>query len=613
MGSVSKSKGTFSVRAHVGDAKTLLAFNLDKAGAKNLAGFTIWCQPQQGSGYYLLNSLQYEHTADHAQDASLPPYSSINAPFMKFRWLHVPGSAHQGIVPFFGPYTYTVTPRYFDKNGGLLPLDRNAGVAVTVDVKPFKKGKLSLGFTRGFTQSQAFVHHFGKDAALIPRNRELVYDTSVQAGANANGETFTYQQEYEWSGFTARDRVFEILDRVVADDSLHLDVLAYDLNEPDVIDRLLTLAKDGRIRIVLDNAPLHTSTAKKPSWEDEFTDAFETAAKKTDAAILRGHFGRYAHDKIFIVSKNGKAQTVLTGSTNFSVTGMYVNSNHVLVFDDPKVAGTYQDLFNEIWKDEVAKPAFLTTDFSKEAYPFNPPKMEITFSPHSSDYALSVLQGIADRIAKEGKKPKAQGSVLFAVMQLDGSDSTVYSALANVHENARIFSFGITDTTSGIELYKPGVAQGILVTGKPAATVLPPPFDQVPNIGGVGHQVHHKFVVCGFNTNDAVIYCGSSNLASGGEKVNGDNLLAIHDTDVATVFAIEAIGLVDHFNFLDRYASKNAKAGTSTKAAAVKKPKPTSKVQAAVSAHWYLATNDKWTASYFNRSDLHYWDRELFG
>ena len=32
------------------------------------------------------------------------------------------GAVHQGIKPFFGTYTYTVTPRYFD-NSRLLPLD----------------------------------------------------------------------------------------------------------------------------------------------------------------------------------------------------------------------------------------------------------------------------------------------------------------------------------------------------------------------------------------------------------------------------------------------------------------------------------------------------------
>jgi hypothetical protein len=57
-------------------------------------------------------------------------------------------------------------------------------------------------------------------------------------------------------------------------------------------------------------------------------------------------------------------------------------------------------------------------------------------------------------------------------------------------------------------LYAPDKKTGVLVTGKPASTVLPPPFNQVPGVGA-GHQVHHKFVVCGFNGPDAVVYCGS--------------------------------------------------------------------------------------------------------
>jgi hypothetical protein len=74
------------------------------------------------------------------------------------------------------------------------------------------------------------------------------------------------------------------------------------------------------------------------------------------------------------------------------------------------------------------------------------------------------------------------------------------------------------------------------VTGKPSSVSLPPPFDQVPS--PPGHEIHDKFVVCGMVGPDPVVYCGSSNLASGGEAANGDNLLEIHDADVATVFAI---------------------------------------------------------------------------
>jgi len=127
----------------------------------------------------------------------------------------------------------------------------------------------------------------------------------------------------------------------------------------------------------------------------------------------------------------------------------------------------------------------------------------------------------------------------------------------------------------------------------------------VPGVG-LGHQIHHKFVICGFNRPDAVLWCGSSNLNEGGEEKNGDNLLEIHDPDVATAFAIEALGLVDHFNFLDRYAGK-------AKKNPVRLKKPAELQHAAADAGWFLSTTDKWVKPYYDTKDLHCADRELFG
>jgi hypothetical protein len=286
---------------------------------------------------------------------------------------------------------------------------------------------------------------------------------------------------------------------------------------------------------------------------------------------------------------------------------MYVNSNHVVIFDDPKVAAKYQEVFDAAWEDKASGPAFAKTPLAGETFDATSkqiPKTEITFSPHQTDFATQILDGIVSRVHQE-EKTKG-GSVLFAVMEIGTGTGAVYPALRKLHSDQRIFSYGISDTTKGIELYAPGRKTGVLVTGKPTNTQLPPPFDQVPEIGGVGHQVHHKFIVCGFNGNDPVVYCGSSNLALGGEQSNGDNLIAIHDGDVATVFALEALALVDHFEFLDR--SAKGKAGSRART-----PKFASKQQLAASAEWFLSTSDKWVAPYFDPKDLHCVDRELFG
>lgn len=590
-----------SVETYRGDSKTLLAFDLPKDATPDLAGFTIECEPAGRSPYYLHNMLRFETPGDHAQDGKESPNSSINAPLHKFRWLHVPGSIHQGTKPFIGAYTYTVTPRYFDGKGSLQPIDRNLSLPKTVQVEPFEQKDLEVGFTRGFTQSQAFVNHFGLKAQIRPKDRTLIFDTSQIAGKNAQGETYTFRAAYEWLGFTAREKIFALIDEVIGDESLRLDVFAYDLNEPDLVSALLQLAKKGRVRVILDDAALHHASPPKP--EDEFERLFRAAATGA-ARILRGKFSRYAHDKVFIVRNGNGPLRVLTGSTNFSVTGLYVNSNHVLVFNDLQVAETYAQVFDAAWKGNVQKEAFLASGLADQAYPFTSsatPATEISFSPHSASVAGKILGDVAARIAKEGARKG--GSVFFAVMEMGKGTGPVLPALEALHRSRSIFSYGISDSPGGIQLYTPGKRTGVLVTGKPVKTKLPPPFSQVPGVG-VGHQIHHKFVVCGFNGDDPVVYCGSSNLALGGEESNGDNLIAIHDRGLATVFVLEALGLVDHFDFLDRCATGAKKR---------KAPAAANKTQAASSAGWFLSTDDKWARPYYDPRDLHCADRELFG
>lgn len=557
------TNGSFTVKAYVGDFKTLLAFNFsDPARAQKLAGFTIACKPPSGTSNYLWNFLQFQDPSKHAQVPTEQPRSTVNAPIQKYRWTHVPGSSQEGVSPPQGNYTYTVTPRYFDNNGSMQKLDSSLGASVTVPVAPFKTANVSLGFTRGYMQSEAFVKHFSDGARIVPANRPLQYDTSAQA-ATVNNKPVSYAQIYAWMGSTARQQVFAILNAVLADQTLTIDVFAYDLNEPDIVGIFLKLAAQGRIRIILDNAALHSKgKGTKVPLENLFTTEFKKQAT-SPAAIVRGCFARYSHDKIFIVYKNKQPSQLLTGSTNFSVTGLYVNANHVLVFNDPNIASEYSQVFEESWSilknapnpSKKAAATFASNKLATQPYtPSSPPapKMIVHFSPHTATDAASILNGISQRIMQETSG--AKGNVIFAVMQLTGSQTPVYATLSKIHASSSVFSYGISDAPEGVFLYQPSSKEGVLVTGKAGSVKLPPPFDQLPT--PPGHEIHDKFVVCGLNGADPVVYCGSSNLATGGEESNGDNLIEIHDADVATAFAIEALLLVDHYNFLDRYRAK---------------------------------------------------------
>src|SRR6516162_936856 len=186
-----------------------------------------------------------------------------------------------------------------------------------------------------------------------------------------------------------------------------IDAFAYDLNETDILQLLLKLAKQGRIRLILDNSKdHHDKQNSKP--EDQFARLF-TKAAGSKKLLQRGKFGRYAHDKVIVVYNDKARKTplkVLTGSTNFSATGLYVNSNHVLVYDDREVAGWYASIFAEVWQTAVALKPFVKSSWSLKTFSSSTkavPKTDFTFAPHDSATTGKVLKTVTDRIAVEEK------------------------------------------------------------------------------------------------------------------------------------------------------------------------------------------------------------------
>jgi hypothetical protein len=530
------SKDSFSFKVHQGAQMTLLTMDLaQQPAAGTFAGFTLEYTGLNSPRKPISNLLNFSGT-DRIT-------SSVDSPFQAFKWVHFPGSYSQNPVPF-GNWDYHATPRFFDVNRKLLPFDAGRTVTVTIPVGDFSKGGLEVGFTRAFIKSQAYASHYGAKTKLKPAG-DWLFDMAKKAGSKY-GRDFTYEDMYVWLGYTARRQVYELLDQALNDNCVEVEMFAYDFNDPGVAQRCLDLAAAGRIRIILDNAALHTTQAGKPTTEEDDFEVRFNAAAAAGAELFRCRFARYSHCKIIILKKNGAAFRVLTGSTNFAITGLCVNANHVLLFERPNVAKYYSDVFNNVWQVGKAGP-FRTTDFSAKTKKFTAtgfPHTEVNFSPHKDARAAEILDQITAQIQKSSTK-----SVLFAVMEMgDTSTGTLIRALRDLHKNDSIYTYGVTDNSSGdISLYKPGRKNGLLIDAKQAKRDLPPPFQTEASLPG--HAIHHKFVITNFNHRTARVWCGSSNLALGGEEDNGDNLICIRNRDVATAFAIEAMRLTDHYNF----------------------------------------------------------------
>ena len=580
------------VRAHKGDAMTLLAFDLSEGRSPNFTGFSIRITPGTRAPYYLTNLLRYPPSILKKNNIkSSDAGSTLYSPIQKFRWVHVPATFHQIDRVFYGTYTCEVTPRYL-VDDILQPLDPTRTVTVTIDVSPFRSGNFQIGFTRGFVASQAYTSHFGNNSKVRPNKKDLIYDIHAKSGSvtytKKNGvtvvEDYTFEDQHIWMGWQARTRVLEFLDETIADPKLSLDAFAFDLDEPVVCSRLLKLAAQGRLRMILDNSASHTGADASgvAAFEDQFETEFNLQAA-IPSTIIRGRFHSLAHSKVFIQKKTSTnvAVKVLTGSTNFSTNGFYINANHVLVYASRKVAKLYADAFTASLGTELMKK-FKNSDLAIQDHAIEEsgmPDMTIRFAPHTEPVASAFFKLISERIKA------AESDVLFAIMQ-DDSASSILDAVRYVRDNnENIYSYGITDTTSTISLYKPHSKHGVLVAGKGGAKILPPPFNKEAAIPGIA--IHHKFVVVDFKGKDPVVYCGSSNLAFGPEQRNGDNLIEIRNLAAVTVFAIEAIRLVDHFSF--RYRTE-------------------------VSEQIYLKTANSdtpWYASYYDPEDLHCVERLL--
>src|SRR6266699_6784391 len=514
------SNGALTVTAYAGDGAVLLAFNLEESEARshNLAGFAIQCSPPTWQPYFLSNRLNF--TQPNTSDTTPQQRtwtSSHDAPFQKFHWVHFPEEIVAGDKGHHN-FRYKVIARY----NGHAGLEDGPAAEVAVDLSAQDFANFEFGFTRGYLTAQAYAHKFGNnDFRQEPKT--LDYDTAP------------FEDQYQWLGYHARQMIFNLLKECVSDPGTTVDFFGYDLDEPDVLKLLEALGP--RLRAFLDNAKLHTGTALEVQAHTRLVQSAGLANVK------QGHFQRFAHDKIIIQKKNGQPVKVLTGSANFSVRGLYVQANNVMMFDNPDIAELYEKVFDEAFDD---MSGFHSSELTAKWFPENDseftvpgiPKFQVSFAPHQ-DASVSL-----DKVTEALQNAKS--SVLFAVMALSGGGDVI-KTLNALHISGKIFSYGMTQAEAGFSVYKPG-QPGILVPFAALDKHVPPPFDKEWR-GGPGQVIHDKFIVIDFNGENPVVFTGSSNLAQGGEQQNGDNLLAIYDPVVAHAFAIEALRIVDHYQF----------------------------------------------------------------
>jgi len=528
--SVSDEKDGLHVTVYPGDNKILVAMSLDDAMLneqdKNCAGFAIWRKYAGKVEVPLANRISFTVGVSNETTAATRVWTdSDKAPFQKFRWIDVPPDG------FASSITYRVKVMYFIGQSTKL----KDGPELSVTIAPAKPlhANFRPAFTRGYIASQAYAYKF-HNADIRPKGPKT-----------PSFDTVPYQAQYEWLGADARAALFDFIADCENDKEALIDVFAYDLDEPDIVAAICSMGKAGRLRAILDNASLHTKSGKNgPPPEVKAAAMIKDAAGADN--VRQGHFDRYQHNKVFIKrDASGNAERVIFGSMNFSVRGLYVQANNVIVVDDANTAAMFAKAFDVAFADDVTAPLFrqnpISQDYMTGSTTDSPslPKFSLALSPHTN-WSVS-LGPMADRIRN------AKSSVLFAVMAPTGG-GPVLASLRTIAAEPTVFSYGTVETDKGLAVQSPNGAMGD-ITGFAALTKnVPAPFQQEFS-GGPGMDIHDKFVVVDFNVDNPTVFTGSSNLASGGETQNGDSLTMIADEAVAMMYAIEAIATFDHYHF----------------------------------------------------------------
>jgi phosphatidylserine/phosphatidylglycerophosphate/cardiolipin synthase-like enzyme len=509
----------FTLKIHRGEGMALLAMNW-KVGRPpdDFVGFAIEYR-EPGSERWLVsrNRLSF---ADAPNPKGLRSFPSTVSPIQKFRWVVFPFNAD---LP--GDFTFRVTPVFMGQDGRLANGEpQTAAIALASETYP---GKLNVTFTRGYIASQAFVDTYesaGPISTLLPKSSK-------------QGLTFVpthplADKAYAWMGFEARREILELLDEAVGDETAKVWVVAYDLSQADVVDRLEKLG--ARLRIIIDDSAEH---AEHDSGETQAA----TRLAASGAEVKRQHMKNLQHNKTIVV--DGKVKRAVCGSTNFTWRGLFVQSNNAIILTGEKAIAPFKAAAEDYWSNAAGFGA--TASAGWQPLELDGIDASVTFSPH--DAANATLADVAADVGR------AQSSLFYSLAFLHQTRGDIRTEVEKV-TNSDVFVYGISDKETAIELTSPSGNRRPVFFARLTKNV-PPPFKHEPS-SGMGTNMHHKFAVIDFDKPSARVYTGSYNFSRPADRSNGENLLLIRDRRIATSYMVEALRIFDHYQF--RVAQEDA-------------------------------------------------------
>ena len=249
------------------------------------------------------------------------------APVQKFWWkdLHAKlgGTYQYRVVPMGGRPGATLTPL-----AGVDPLLSNK-VTLTEKRPPFK-----AYFNRGITATQALSRELN-DHPSVPALAPHILDPSDPIRIKLMGQL----QEGVTSLLARADK---------GGGQIHAAL--YELNDPEGLEKQLQANPKSRI-VILGNEQSVDPRTKKTIEDADSENRENLKAAGVDVVDRILGKGDIPHNKFLVLSQDDAPVAVLTGSTNWTSTGLCTQTNNALVIESADVARRYLDYWNALKAD----------------------------------------------------------------------------------------------------------------------------------------------------------------------------------------------------------------------------------------------------------------------
>ncbi len=363
-----KTRQGLTVQGIAGSYVVLLGMDMKRSECDGHLGFAIHRTDHEKNEAYWLEGLKTFQETDPGF-APGSKYPTNEHPIQGFTWSDF--SAKPG-----RRYTYRVEAL----RGSPKKLTTYKAVEIDIATESEQGGDQDVFFNRGAAASQEYARRF--------KNR--MPDVSDPT-----------DKRWEWLSRGAMEAITAFTERAKNGD-WGLRVAAYEFRLPAFASALRVAHQRGvDVRIVYDGAnnppdahgvvfprDENRSTAKTAKVQSLCTERMTRAGVKTPPL---------SHHKFIVLLKKDQPQAVLTGSTKFSLGGVFGQSNVVHIVDDAEVAAAYRDCWDLI----AVNPPYqaLRTQLSQmNTIPKDsPPKGTMTvFSPQVTRAALDWYARLAD-------------------------------------------------------------------------------------------------------------------------------------------------------------------------------------------------------------------------